>query len=88
MSGFEQPSSGEILLDGKPVMLPPNGAAEALGIVIIHQEFNLAEHLTVTESLFLGREVTRFGMLDRKYMQAETRKRARSCSARMSTRMR
>ncbi|THK39274.1 sugar ABC transporter ATP-binding protein [Ensifer sp. MPMI2T] len=74
LSGFEQPSSGEILLDGKPVTLPPNGAAEALGIVIIHQEFNLAEHLTVAESLFLGREVTRFGVLDRKYMRAETRR--------------
>ncbi|ANK87296.1 MULTISPECIES: sugar ABC transporter ATP-binding protein [unclassified Rhizobium] len=74
LSGFEQPSSGEILLDGKPVVLPPNGAAEALGIVIIHQEFNLADHLTVTESLFLGREVTRLGVLDRKYMRAETRK--------------
>ncbi|MBB4184407.1 ribose transport system ATP-binding protein [Sinorhizobium terangae] len=74
LSGFEQPSSGEILLDGNPVTLPPNGAAEALGIVIIHQEFNLAEHLTVAESLFLGREVTRFGVLDRKYMRAETRR--------------
>ncbi|MGM4982339.1 MULTISPECIES: sugar ABC transporter ATP-binding protein [Rhizobium] len=74
LSGFEQPSSGEILLDGQPVKLPPNGAAEALGIVIIHQEFNLAEHLTVTESLFLGREVTRFGVLDRKHMRAETRR--------------
>ncbi len=74
LSGFEQPTSGEILLDSKPVKLPPNGAAEALGIVIIHQEFNLAEHLTVTESLFLGREVTRFGVLDRKYMRAETRR--------------
>jgi ribose transport system ATP-binding protein len=74
LSGFEQPSSGEILLDGKPIVLPPNGAAEALGIVIIHQEFNLAEHLTVTESLFLGREVTRFGMLNRKFMRAEARR--------------
>jgi ribose transport system ATP-binding protein len=74
MSGFEQPTSGEILLDGQPVKLPANGAAEALGIVIIHQEFNLAEHLTVTESLFLGREITRFGVLDRKRMRAETRR--------------
>ncbi len=74
MSGFEQPSSGEILLDGKPVRLPANGQAEHLGIVIIHQEFNLAEHLTVTESLFLGREITRFGVLDRKRMRAETRR--------------
>ena len=74
LSGFEQPTSGEILLDGRPVKLPPNGAAEALGIVIIHQEFNLAEHLTVTESLFLGCEVTRFGVLDRKLMREETRR--------------
>jgi ribose transport system ATP-binding protein len=74
MSGFEQPSSGEILLDGVPVKLPPDGAAEALGIVIIHQEFNLANHLTVTESLFLGKEITRFGILDRKRMRAETRR--------------
>lgn len=74
LSGFEQPSSGEILLDGHPVKLPPNGAAEALGIVIIHQEFNLADHLTVAESIFLGREVTRFGVLDRKFMRAETRR--------------
>ncbi|MFK0278179.1 sugar ABC transporter ATP-binding protein [Ensifer sp. NPDC090286] len=74
LSGFEQPTSGEILLDGKSTKLPANGAAEALGIVIIHQEFNLAEHLTVTESLFLGREVTRFGVLDRKFMRAETRR--------------
>lgn len=74
LSGFEQPNSGEILLDGQPVKLPPNGAAEALGIVIIHQEFNLADHLTVAESIFLGREVTRFGVLDRKFMRAETRR--------------
>jgi ribose transport system ATP-binding protein len=74
LSGFEQPTSGQVLLDGHAVKLPPNGSAEALGIAIIHQEFNLAEHLTVTESLYLGREVTRFGVLDRKFMRAETRK--------------
>jgi ribose transport system ATP-binding protein len=74
LSGFEQPTSGRILLDGEPVTLPRNGAAEALGIVIIHQEFNLADHLTVAESLFLGREVTRFGVLDRRFMRRETRR--------------
>ncbi|MFN3634894.1 MAG: sugar ABC transporter ATP-binding protein [Rhizobium rhizophilum] len=74
LSGFEQATAGRILLDGAPVTLPANGAAEALGIVLIHQEFNLADHLTVTESLFLGREVTRFGVLDRKVMRAETRR--------------
>lgn len=73
LSGFEQPTSGRILLDGSPVTMPANGAAEALGVVLIHQEFNLADHLTVSESLFLGREITRFGILDKRLMKRKTR---------------
>lgn len=73
LSGFEQPTSGEILLNGEATALPPDGQAEGLGIVLIHQELNLAEHLTVTESLFLGREATRFGFLDRKGMRDKAR---------------
>ena len=64
LSGFEQPTSGSISLDGKTVVLPPNGAAEAMGIVLIHQELNLAEHLTVADSIFLGRELKKFGFLE------------------------
>jgi len=69
MSGLEQPTSGQIRMDGKPANLPPNGRSEDLGIVVIHQEMNLAEHLTVTESIFLGRELTRHGFLRRNEMQ-------------------
>ena len=64
LSGFEQPTSGSVSFDGKQVVLPPNGQAETLGIVLIHQEFNLAEHLTVMDSIFLGREITRYGFVD------------------------
>jgi ribose transport system ATP-binding protein len=74
LSGIEQPSSGTVMFDGQPVVLPPNGQAEAMGIVLIHQELNLAEHLTVAESIFLGREIRRFGFLD----VAEMRSKARS----------
>ncbi len=73
LSGIEQPSSGSVLLDGKPVVLPPNGQAEALGIVLIHQELNLAEHLTVAESIFLGREIRRYGFLDVRQMRDKAR---------------
>ena len=73
LSGLEQPTSGEILLDGKPVKLPPNGEAEKLGVIVIHQELNLAEHLTVTENLFLGRELTRSGFLRRAEMARQAR---------------
>ncbi|QQR38016.1 sugar ABC transporter ATP-binding protein [Devosia rhizoryzae] len=69
LSGIEQPTSGTIVYDGKAVTLPPNGEAEAMGIVLIHQELNLAEHLTVADSIFLGREIKRFGFLDLKEMR-------------------
>ncbi len=57
LSGIEQPTSGTITYDGQTVVLPPDGKAEAMGIVLIHQELNLAEHLTVADSIFLGREL-------------------------------
>jgi ribose transport system ATP-binding protein len=69
LSGIEQPTSGSISYDGKQVVLPPNGEAEAMGIVLIHQELNLAEHLTVADSIFLGREIKKFGFLDLKEMR-------------------
>ena len=73
LSGFEQPTSGTITYDGKQVTLPPNGEAEALGIVLIHQELNLAEHLRVVDSIFLGRELKRFGLLDGRQMREKAR---------------
>ena len=73
LSGIEQPTSGTIHYDGRQVTLPPNGEAEALGIVLIHQELNLAEHLTVADSIFLGREIKRFGFLDLRQMRDKAR---------------
>jgi ribose transport system ATP-binding protein len=69
LSGFHSPTSGVIKLDGEPVHLPPNGAAEKIGIVLIHQELNLAEQMTVEENVFLGREIRSGGLLDRKEMR-------------------
>jgi ribose transport system ATP-binding protein len=74
LSGIEQPTSGTIVLDGQAIRLPSNGESESLGIIVIHQELNLAEHLTVAESIFLGREWTRFGFLRRNEMQAEAQR--------------
>ncbi|MET1414455.1 sugar ABC transporter ATP-binding protein [Roseibium sp. HPY-6] len=69
LSGFHDPTSGQIRLDGKQVSLPPNGGAEKLGIVLIHQELNLAEQMTVEENVFLGREIRRGGFLDKAAMR-------------------
>ncbi|EAV40914.1 probable sugar ABC transporter, ATP-binding protein [Stappia aggregata IAM 12614] len=74
LSGFHDPTSGQIRLDGKQTDLPPNGGAEKLGVVLIHQELNLAEQMTVEENVFLGRELKSNGFLDKAAMQATVRK--------------
>lgn len=56
LGGFLDPTSGEVLLDGKPIRFSSGPEAEAQGIVVIHQEFNLARDLTVAANVFLGRE--------------------------------
>jgi ribose transport system ATP-binding protein len=74
LAGVYQPDAGEILIDGRPVRLA--GVRDALkhGIVLIHQELNLADNLSVTANLFLGRERLRggpLGWLDRRTMTRE-----------------
>ncbi len=57
LGGFLAPSSGQLLLDGKPAPYHSGAAAEAAGVVVIHQEFNLAPDLTVADNIYLGREI-------------------------------
>src|SRR5438876_7309791 len=63
LAGIYTPDDGEILADGQPIHLSGVRDALARGIVLIHQELNLAEPLSVTANLFLGRERLRGGML-------------------------
>lgn len=73
LGGYLSPTDGELLLDGKPVRFADQKEAEEAGILMIHQEFNLAMQLTVEENLFLGREKRKGLFLDHKAMQDEAR---------------
>lgn len=57
LGGFLAPSKGQVVLDGKPAPYRSGPEAEAAGIVVIHQEFNLAPDLSVAANIFLGREI-------------------------------
>lgn len=72
LGGYLAPSAGEILLEGRPVAFASPRQAEAAGVIMIHQEFNLAMQLTVEENIFLGRERRRGPFLDRRAMRAES----------------
>ena len=59
LAGYEAVSGGELRVDGVAVRFDGPRAAEALGIVMIHQEFALAEDLSIAQNIFLGHETTR-----------------------------
>nr|WP_281493626.1 sugar ABC transporter ATP-binding protein [Ancylobacter koreensis] len=69
LGGFLPPSSGEVRVDGARAPFASGPAAEAAGVVVIHQEFNLAPDLTVAENIWLGRELGRV-FLDHRAMRA------------------
>ncbi len=71
LGGFLDPSSGDVMLDGQPHRFASGPQAEAAGIVVIHQEFNLAADLSVAANVFLGREPGGW-RLDHKAMRADT----------------
>ena len=72
LSGYEAATGGEVRIDGAAVKFDGPRAAEARGIVMIHQEFALAEDLTIAQNVFLGHERTKGWWLDDAAMRAET----------------
>jgi ribose transport system ATP-binding protein len=69
LAGLYTPDAGAIEFDGRPVHIRSVKDAERLGIVLIHQELNLAGHLDIASNIFLGREPTWggfLGLLDRR----------------------
>ena len=75
LTGVYQPSEGEILLDGKPLVMASHSDAIAVGIDAVYQTLALADHLTPAANMFLGNELTRkfagFNVLDNKRMKSE-----------------
>lgn len=73
LSGVYPEYEGRILLNGKQVSFSNPREAQHAGIAIIHQELNLVPYLTITENIFLGRELeTSWGVLNRKEMYRRT----------------
>ncbi|MFF4276485.1 ABC transporter ATP-binding protein [Streptomyces sp. NPDC001536] len=62
--GLEQPSSGEILIGGRPRTLRGPAAAIALGVGMVHQNLMLVPSFTVAQNVVLGVEPGRRGLVD------------------------
>ena len=71
LCGYERPTEGGVRIDGQLRTFASSRDAEQLGIVLIHQEINLADDLTIAENIFLGREHRRGLFLDNIRMRSE-----------------
>ena len=70
LSGVYDDYEGDVIYKGSKVRFKNPREAQNAGIAIIHQELNLVPYLSITENLFLGRELKNaFGFLDKKAMR-------------------
>ena len=66
LAGVHRPTAGALFFREQPISLDSVHHARSLGISAVFQEFSLVPHLTVEENLFLGAEVVRGGLLDKR----------------------
>jgi len=64
MAGVYKPAQGTVFFNGEKVSFNHPVEAQARGISIIHQEFNLLPERTVAQNIYLGREPATFGVLN------------------------
>ena len=73
IGAVERPDAGTIEFDGRPIHLTSPHVAQAAGIRVIHQEFNLFPALSVAENIALDHLPNRRGWVDRRAIRAQAR---------------
>ncbi|MEV0596037.1 sugar ABC transporter ATP-binding protein [Nonomuraea cavernae] len=74
LAGVHRPDSGQVLLDGEPVVFAGPADAQQAGVAVIYQEPTLFPDLSVAENIFMGRQPRRaLGRIDRRSMHAQAR---------------
>ena len=64
IAGIHEPSSGQMLWNGRPVHLHSPKEASNLGIAAVYQDLALADNLDIVQNMLLGHEKTHLGLLD------------------------
>jgi ribose transport system ATP-binding protein len=72
-AGAIMPDSGKIIIEGTEYANMTPKFAEECGIEVIYQEFNLIEQLSVAENIFLGSEIKKGIIADKKAMVAKSK---------------
>ncbi|WP_277187754.1 sugar ABC transporter ATP-binding protein [Caballeronia sp. BR00000012568055] len=73
LGGYERANAGTLYIDERERDFRNSREAEEAGIVLIHQELNLADHLSITQNMFLGHELRKGFFLDEPAMREAAR---------------
>ena len=71
LTGIYTKGSGTIIYEGKEIEFNNPKEAQEAGIVIVHQELNMMNHLTVAQNIFIGREFMKGAIIDDARMNQE-----------------
>ncbi|KRA38331.1 MULTISPECIES: ATP-binding cassette domain-containing protein [unclassified Nocardioides] len=82
IAGIYGRDNGEYLVDGAPVTVHGPRDVSALGVEVVYQDLALCDNLDIVENMFLGRELSTFGLLDDAAMEAKARETLASLSVR------
>jgi simple sugar transport system ATP-binding protein len=74
ITGALAPDRGAIEVAGRALALRDPANAEREGIAAVYQELSLLPNLTVAENIFLGRQPTRLGLVDRREMHIRAKR--------------
>ncbi len=73
IAGIHTFDDGEYRFDGSPVHVRGPRDAAALGIEVVYQDLALCDNLDVVHNMFLGREMTKRGIIDEDTMETRAR---------------
>ena len=73
LTGVEHMDSGTVVMGGQLITVKSPLDAQKHGISTVYQEVNLCPHLTVAENIYAGREPTKFGRIDWKTINRQSR---------------
>ena len=84
MGIYTKDPGGEILFDGKPYEVSNPKEAMDKGVAMIHQELNPILDMTVYENIFVGRELRKNGLVDKKAEIEQAQKLIEECGLHVS----
>ncbi|MEG0134841.1 sugar ABC transporter ATP-binding protein [Cetobacterium sp.] len=70
LTGVYTKDSGDILIDDKSVDMKDIKDSEKYRIAYVHQELNVVNEMSIYDNMFLGKEIRKFGILDKNSMRA------------------